>query len=300
MRILLDQPDLLTPSRSRRLAYSVDNPQRTVDGEREQDRIAILNARGARFDGGADESDLSLKWIPQGEAEYASGRIRFLLKGAAQLLLNRGQSYRLAMRAPSESFVLFFSRALADEAWAAHSGRAESFPEAPTVAGHSPRPLQAPLAELRDESKAAAPSPERLEELALAILAEIAALAGLRRRMSRAIPALRGSTREELLRRVARAESYLIETRGASLAGASDAAALSPFHLIRMFRAAYGETPLAWAAGRRLESARDALILTGDGIEAIARRAGYESRNAFDRAFCRRFGDTPGAVRDGR
>jgi len=60
------------------------------------------------------------------------------------------------------------------------------------------------------------------------------------------------------------------------------------------------ETPLAWATARRLESARDALIMTGDSIEEISRRAGYESRNAFDRAFRRRFGDTPGSVRIAR
>jgi AraC-like DNA-binding protein len=59
----------------------------------------------------------------------------------------------------------------------------------------------------------------------------------------------------------------------------------------------YGKTPLAFAAGKRLESARDALLMTDDPIADIAERAGYDSRNAFDRAFVRRFKTTPGKLR---
>jgi AraC family transcriptional regulator len=151
---------------------------------------------------------------------------------------------------------------------------------------------------MREEARSEAPSGAVLSELALALLADVTALAHHRRRMAQRLPVIRRATREELLRRVARAESYLAEEGAeATLEGAARMAALSPFHLIRMFRAVHGETPLAWAAGRRLERARDALQMTEDAIEEIARRAGYESRTAFDRAFRRRFGDTPGMVR---
>jgi AraC family transcriptional regulator len=287
--VLLDQPDLIAPGQSRRRRFGAG------------DGIAILNARGARFDGGGDEPELSLKWIPQGAARYRSGGKTFALGGDTQLLLNRGQPYRLAMRTPSESFVVFFPRDLATAAWSAHSGKAEAFPEVPSVAGHSHAALQLALRRLRAESRSGEPDGGRLNELALALLGDVAALAQHRRRMAQNLPALRRTTRDELIRRVARAESYLIETaHDATLEGAAAAASLSPFHLIRVFRAAYGETPLAWAAARRLERARDALILTADAIEDIARAAGYESRTAFDRAFARRFGATPGAVRAAR
>ncbi|MEI9994111.1 MAG: helix-turn-helix transcriptional regulator [Rhizomicrobium sp.] len=285
--MLLDQPDLITPARSRRLVFGAGP------------RVAILNARGARFEGGGDEPELSLKWIPQGLARYRSEGHRFALKGNAQLLLNRGQAYRLDMREPSESFVVFFDRVLADAAWAALSGRAEAFPEVPSVAGPSQAALQRGLAQLRAESWRVQLDGALLREQALTLLGDVAVLARQRRRMAQALPAIRRSTREEILRRAARAESYLIEAhQGATLEGAAATAALSPFHLIRVFRAAYGETPLAWAAGRRLESARDTLLLTGDPVEEIARRAGYESRTAFDRAFRRRFGATPGQIRN--
>jgi len=284
--LLLDQPDLIVPHRSRRQRFGL--------GE----GIVILNARGARFEGGGDEPQLSLKWIPQGRARYHSGGKTFALSGDSQLVLNRGQPYRLDMREPSESFVVFFSRERADAAWTAHSGKAEAFPEVPAVAGHSQAALQQALRQLRAEARSTEPDGERLTELAQALLGDVATLARHRRRMAQSLPVLRRATRDELVRRIARAETYLIEAVGAAtLAGAASAAALSPFHLIRIFRAAYGETPLAWAAARRLERARDALILTADGIEDIAHAAGYESRTAFDRAFARRFGATPGLVR---
>ena len=291
MMLLLDQPDLISPLRARRMRFGAERGP----------RIAILNARGARFEGGGDEPELSLKWIPQGRAQYRSAGKSFALAGDTQLLLNRGQPYELAMREPSESLVVFFSRDLADAAWAAHTGTGEKFGEVPSVAGLPPAPLHAALTRLRDEARTDAPSGETLSELALALLGDVAALAFERRAMLTRLPSLRRTTREELLRRIARAESYLMQTRdGATLEGAAGAAALSPFHLIRVFRAVHGETPLAWGAGRRLEAARDGLILTGDTIEDIARGAGYESRTAFDRAFRRRFGVTPGAVRASR
>ena len=205
------------------------------------------------------------------------------------------------MREPSESFVVFFDRKLADAAWRAHSGTGENFPEVPSVAASPPAFLHAVLSRLRDAAQEAEPAADMLGELALTLLNDVAALAHHRRAMLTRVPGLRRATREELLRRIARAETYLIQTpRHATLDGAAGVAALSPFHLIRVFRAVHGATPLAWAAARRLETARDSLLLTGDTIAEIARRAGYESRTAFDRAFIRRFRDTPGAARDGR
>jgi AraC family transcriptional regulator len=289
--LLLDQPDLIVPARARRMRF----------GPADAPRIAILNARGARFSGGGDEPDLSLKWVPEGEARYRSEGRHFALSGATQLLLNRGQPYTLDMTQPSESFVVFFDRKLADAAWAAHTGAADAFPEVPSIASLPPVTLHAALTGLRSAARQVEPSGAALAEGALALLSDVAALAFEQRAMLTRLPSLRHTTRAELLRRIARAEAYLLQTQqDATLDGAAHAAALSPFHLIRVFRAVHGVTPLAWAGGKRLDTARDGLLLTGDAIADIARRAGYESRTAFDRAFARRFHQTPGAVRSAR
>jgi AraC family transcriptional regulator len=286
--IRLAQPDLIDPTASRNLAF----------GPSGVPLLAILNGRGARFEGGADEPDLSLKWVPEGLAEYRSERSTFRLSGTTQLLLNRGQPYRMRMLGASESFVVFFPKLLADRAWQAHSGTGDAFPEVPAIAARGGGAIEAHLGALRREVRCEMPDAERLKEHAFAVLAELAGTAQIRRRQFANVPALKSSTRAELLRRLVRAETYLLEAGArATLDGAARAAALSPFHLIRMFRAVFGATPLAFAAGQRLDRAHDTLLKSGAAIERVAGEAGYNSRTAFDRAFVKRFGRTPGAVR---
>jgi AraC family transcriptional regulator len=285
--LVLDQPDLLSPSRSRRVRFGRDGNA----------RIGVLNGRGRAFEGGAAATELSLKWMARGTADYESAGRHFRLTGGNQLLLNPGEPYHLRFRETSESFTITFSRTLADAAWA-QLGGGTALPEFPTVAGRSPAPLNAILAALYEEAQQQEPDGESLIEQAYGLLGEIARLARDRRKQAGRVPALRTATRDELLRRLSRAEDYLLSAREKpTLTDAADAASISPFHLIRVFRAVHGKTPLAYATQAKLEGARDALMLTVDSIEEIALRAGYESRTAFDRAFRRAFGTTPGALR---
>jgi AraC-like DNA-binding protein len=286
--ILLDQPDLARPGASRRLR--IGRPQAPA--------VAILNGRGGRFEGGADSPDLSLKWVPQGSVDYRTGDRPYRVSGAIQLLLNRGQAYRMNMKAESETFVLFFPKTVADSAWQAWKSDDHALPEIPTVAAGAGQLMLQSLVSLRDAARESNPDAERLRELCCATLNEIVSTTALRRDQASRIKAVKSATREELLRRLLRAESYLEDTGvRATLTGAADAAALSPFHLIRLFKSVFHETPLAYGVKRRLERARSELARTNCPIADIAGAAGYESRTAFDRAFARQFGVTPGAAR---
>lgn len=71
----------------------------------------------------------------------------------------------------------------------------------------------------------------------------------------------------------------------------------SPWHFIRAFRAAYGETPHAYLVRQRLERARRMLYASPLGIAEIALAAGFENRCAFSRLFRERFGTTAAALR---
>jgi AraC-like DNA-binding protein len=284
--VRLDQPDVRQPGKSRRISF----------GSAGLPAFAILNGRASAFEGGADEADLSLKWLADGAAEYRTEGRAYRVAGDGQLMLNRGQPYRMRMQ--GESFVLFFPKAAADAAWQMQTRNGEPLPEIPTVAAASPSALQRCVTQLREESVRARPNGERLQELFCATLSELVSLAHTRRRHAMKLPVLRKTTRDELLRRLVRAEAYLADLgTKATLAGAAQAAALSPFHLIRVFDAAFGQTPLAYAAATRLEHARDLLIESDRPIGDIALAAGYESRNAFDRAFVRRYRMAPGALR---
>jgi len=82
-----------------------------------------------------------------------------------------------------------------------------------------------------------------------------------------------------------------------SLAALAHQAGLSAFHLHRVFSAAAGETPKQFTLRLRLGRAA-AMLLTGDdSVLDIALDCGFQSHEAFCRAFRKRFGMTPSDYR---
>jgi hypothetical protein len=147
---------------SRRLRFGNDHDH----------RIGILNGRGRTYEGGMSSTDLSLKWMTLGSADYESGANHFRLSGDRQLLLNPGEPYRLRFREESESFTIFFPRKRADAAWAQLVGCGASLPEFPTVAARSPALLHRHVESLREETRQSEPDGELLIETALACLSK--------------------------------------------------------------------------------------------------------------------------------
>jgi AraC family transcriptional regulator len=76
-----------------------------------------------------------------------------------------------------------------------------------------------------------------------------------------------------------------------ALAGA---ACMSRFHFSRMFRASMGESPMAYVARRRLESAERLLAQGKRPICEIAVTLGFCDQSHFTRLFRHRTGLTPG------
>ncbi len=75
------------------------------------------------------------------------------------------------------------------------------------------------------------------------------------------------------------------------------AAAFSPFHFHRVYRAIAGETPAETAARGRLQAAAVALLGSAEPVARVARRCGYGSQAAFTRAFKAAYGVPPAAYR---
>lgn len=78
------------------------------------------------------------------------------------------------------------------------------------------------------------------------------------------------------------------------LAGQAD---LSKFHLHRLFLAAAGETPKQFTLRLRLARAAAMLLATRDSVLDVALACGFQSHEAFSRAFRRAFGTLPSAYR---
>ena len=75
------------------------------------------------------------------------------------------------------------------------------------------------------------------------------------------------------------------------------ASSLSPFHFHRIFRGMLGETPLELQRRLRLERAALQLREPDTAVTAIAFGAGYESHEAFTRAFRAGYGRSPSEFR---
>ncbi|MBZ5633531.1 MAG: helix-turn-helix domain-containing protein [Acidobacteriia bacterium] len=83
-----------------------------------------------------------------------------------------------------------------------------------------------------------------------------------------------------------------------SLAALAAQAGLSPFHLHRVFSAAAGETPKQFTLRLRLGRAAAMLLAGDESVLNVALSCGFQSHEAFCRAFRSRFGMTPSAYRE--
>ena len=90
-------------------------------------------------------------------------------------------------------------------------------------------------------------------------------------------------------------ENYLGQT--ITLGELAGVAALSEFHLARMFRRSFGLPPAAWIAQQRLERARTLLRTTTLPLAQVAEQCGYANASHFSHRFRESVGVAPTAFR---
>ena len=72
----------------------------------------------------------------------------------------------------------------------------------------------------------------------------------------------------------------------------SASAFTSKFHLLRLFKRYYGQTPLQYLTDKRLERAKE-LLSNGETITSTCFEVGFESPSSFCTLFKAKFGQTP-------
>jgi AraC family transcriptional regulator len=109
------------------------------------------------------------------------------------------------------------------------------------------------------------------------------------------LPAAKPATRNELWQRLERARGHLhrILDRVVSLEELAGIATLSPFHLARHFKLAFGVSPIAYHRMLRLERAARLLSNGALSVAEAAERTGYSDAVALTHAFRRHFGQSP-------
>lgn len=277
-------------------------------GEREtQSAITILNGRARSHWIRDVEGAFSIKWVPTGRAIYRVDRASHVLQGLHAVILNQDQPYELEFldKSGTETLCLFVSDDLVAGAWAAltdedvgasaDGSRIPTFPD--MVFRPDPR-LAQDLKRLRETYASDDPSDLATEEKLIGLVGRLVAAAQGHRRLSERIPAAKPFTRRLLAARVERARELIEDSAEApSLDALARESALSKFHLLRLFKAAYGCTPSSYAGRRRMVRAKRLLAATSMSVTAIGEALGYESVGAFVRAPRRHFGVTPSAIR---
>jgi len=278
-------------------------------GEASASSIVVLNGQSREHWVRDPDGAFSIKWMPQGRAIYRTQGVGHMLSGANAVILNQAQPYELEFldRTGTESLCVFISDDLVAGAWrdlAQLDPAGEAPPETalipqfPDLVFRPPPSIASDLAGLRESYGAEDPSELAAEERLLGLVSRLVASAQGHRRMAERLPAAKASTRRLLAGRVERARQLLLDSQAEpTLDQLARASALSKFHLLRLFKAAFGCTPSAYVGRRRMGRARRLLRATPMTVAAIGEALGYESTSAFIRAFRRHFGVTPSAIR---
>ena len=99
---------------------------------------------------------------------------------------------------------------------------------------------------------------------------------------------------DDVFRRLCRARDFIRSQHDEplTLAAIARQAGVSPFHFLRLFRAAFGETPRAFLTRVRLERAKE-LLGGGAAVTEVCMEVGYSSLGSFSTLFTQTFGRPP-------
>lgn len=271
----------------------------------------VIHARGRGVEYSEHGAPLSIKCVFKGQEVHEVGGIPYVVDEGSYLLLNHGQRYSSRIGSEeAETFSIFFQRRFTEQALRSWLDPVDDLlldPDAPSkqpvdfVESLYPRDsaLSQLLLQLRQDSDNGDLDGARLDERLYAVLSHLwSGHSDLLRRIE-ALPAVRRSTRIEQYRRLRRARDYIDANLAGELplARIATVACLSPFHLLRLFKEAFGRTPHQYATDRRLRRARELVEGTDLPISEICNKVGYESLGSFSYRFKRRFGASPRELR---
>lgn len=272
---------------------------------------AVLNGRGSRYAVNDYRTTLSLKSVVRGAARYHTPQGHYLVAPDSFLILNDGQQYSLEFvgGAFTETLCPFFQPGFLEQAAAEVTAlperRMDDIERALPALEFCERlyPKSGDVGRVLAGLHAGLGSPQAstpwLEDRMYGLAQ---ALAGLRlevRAEAESFPGVRPGTRLELYRRLHRGRDFLTSCydQPLTVAAAARVAGLSPFHFQRMFKLAFGRTPMQFLQDTRLEAARRLLLYSGDDVTAICLAVGCESLGSFSWLFRKRFGVSPRGMR---
>jgi AraC family transcriptional regulator len=271
------------------------------------DENALVCVRGCTYEARFRDHLLAVRWVRGGRQQVVFGARSVALDDDTYMFVNEGRSYdvRFASKIAMQSFAVYVRHGLAAQVFAglrAPSDDLDVEPAALVLDEHlraHDSVVSPVLRFLERHVELGAAEPAWYEEQVVFLLERMfRAQADLARREA-AVRAARQSTRKEIVRRVALATDFIHSCyeRPITLAHIGAAAALSPHHLLRLFKLVNGCTPREYLQAKRTRMAARLIASTELTLEEIAHRVGFEDRSTLGRQLRRNFGVNPRQMR---
>jgi AraC family transcriptional regulator len=256
---------------------------------------------------------LSFKTILNGSAALTLGRRRVLLEAGMFLVVNAGDEYCIHIDSPRKvhCFSVHFQPQLAGDVASSQGLNwrqaldSEVRPDAVPLFRENLCRLDPALLQFVARAVHAVQQGHAdamaLEQQIIALLQVLLeGQARQRRELLAQMPALRPSTRLELLRRLDWAADFILSnySEPICLDDIANAARLSKYHLLRAFHQVHRRTPHQFLRERRVEVARRLLDDSQLDLEAVASASGFGSRWSLQRALRLHLGATGARLRE--
>ena len=272
-----------------------------IDPAANREHSALFCVRGSVHDAHFRDHLLAVRWVRGGREHVTVAGRTMVLDDETYLFINEGRSYdvRFASGSPLQSFAVYLRRGLAAEVLAG----LDVLPLLPVMFDEhlqSHDSVVSPVLRFMERQLAlGVMDPAWYEEQLAFLLERMFRKQGDIARREAAVDAVRSATRREVVRRVALATDYIQSCyeRPMTLADVGAAAALSPHHLLRLFKLVHGCTPREYLQAKRTRVAARLIASTELTLEEIAHRVGFEDRSTLGRQLRRTFGVNPRQMR---
>jgi AraC-like DNA-binding protein len=272
-----------------------------------RDENALVCIRGAPYEASFRDHLLAVRWVRGGRELVTFGARSVAVDDDTYMFVNEGRSYdvRAVGASGMQSFAVFVRSGLAEQVLAALRAPSDALDVEPEAVVfdehlHAHDSVVTPVLRFLERHAEKGPvEPAWYEEQVVFLLERMFRTQTELARREAAVGAARQATRREIVRRVALAADYIHSCyeRPIALAHIGAAAALSPHHLLRLFKLVNGCTPREYLQAKRTRVAARLIASTELTLEDIAHRVGFEDRSTLGRHLRRMFGVNPRKMR---
>jgi AraC family transcriptional regulator len=272
---------------------------------------AVISARTRHAEYPEFKQLLSIKAALGGAEEYFIDGRRITVDDDTYAIINGDRTYasRIEALRPVQSFSIFFDRSLLAQAWQSLS-RAESALDCPVEAEQGPVEFAEKLYEhdnlvspvLRRIRAAVDSGPVEdawLDEQLLFLLNRMLRLRDKELQFEAVVPSRKPATRKELLRRLSLGVDFMQTSYRdpVRLKDIAEAAHLSPFHFLRVFKSVHRISPSDYVNRKRAMAALRLLRESNWTMNAVADHVGFGSRASLYRHLKAHYGVAPRELR---